>query len=90
MTNVEKMEALVKELALVFPGLGLSFGYIGNCGRGYDDRGWKVFTKVRDKKYGLSVSYGLADTKGLERACGLYGRMAVVNFATKWDKEELA
>lgn len=87
MSNVEKMERLVKELAVAFPDLGLSFGYIGNCGRNYDDRGWKVFTRVRDKKYGLSVSYDLGDTEGLERSCRLATRMAVVNFAAKYSKE---
>jgi len=90
MSNVDKMAALVKELAVAFPGLGLSFGYIGNCGRGYDDRGWRVFTNLKDKKYGLSVSYKLGGANEIEKACGLSGRMAVVNFATKWDKEKLA
>jgi hypothetical protein len=41
------IEACVRGLAVEFPQLGLSFGYIGNVGRGYDDRGWRVFTTVR-------------------------------------------
>jgi len=40
----------VTELSVLFPTLGLSFGYIGNCDLGcgpkYDDRSWKVFTKL--------------------------------------------
>lgn len=87
MSNVDKMAALVKELAVAFPGLGLSFGYIGNCGRGYDDRGWRVFTNLKDKKYGLSVSYKLGGADDIEKACGLGGRMAVLNFAAKYSKE---
>ncbi len=86
MSNIDKMEALVKELAVAFPGLGLSFGYIGNCGLGYDDRGWRVFTNKRDPKYGLSVSYCLGGSDDVEEACGLGGRMDVVNFVIRNSK----
>jgi hypothetical protein len=44
-------EAIFAKLKAAFPQLGLSYGYIGNCGmigRTYvDDRSWRIFTSVR-------------------------------------------
>ena len=53
----------VHELSILFPSLGLSFGYIGNCDLGcgprYDDRSWKVFTKLATGASACSdVSWG--------------------------------
>lgn len=47
-------EELKKELAAKYPEVGLTFGYIGNCGSGYDDRSWYFFTKISipGQKYG--------------------------------------
>lgn len=42
----QEIQECVKELAAKYPQVGLTFGYIGNCGPGYDDRSWFVFTKV--------------------------------------------
>ena len=41
------LERLAQQLAVEFPHLKISFGYIGNCGMGgandYDDRSWRFF-----------------------------------------------
>ena len=65
----------VAELSILFPALGLSFGYIGNCDLGcgpkYDDRSWKVFTKLATPSCACSdVSWGGVPT-------GHLGRMAI-------------
>lgn len=65
----------VIELSLLYPSLGLSFGYIGNCdlgcGPAYDDRSWKVFTKLATPGSSCSdVSWGGRPSSHL-------GRMAV-------------
>ena len=65
----------VHELSILFPSLGLSFGYIGNCDLGcgprYDDRSWKVFTKLATGASTCSdVSWGGYPSQQL-------GRMAV-------------
>ncbi|MAM40817.1 MAG: hypothetical protein CL949_20460 [Erythrobacter sp.] len=53
------IRAKVQTLAEQFPELGLSCGYIGNCGHNFDDRSWKVFTKLRNNDgHGSSVSFG--------------------------------
>ena len=47
---VEALREMIRELGNEYPGLNLSFGYIGNCSLGcgpaYDDRSWKVFTTL--------------------------------------------
>lgn len=62
------IRALVAEKAAKFPTLGLSYGYIGNCDLSghYDDRSFRVFTKLRDRA-GYSVSYGDATAATLGR-----------------------
>lgn len=60
----------VDQMSERFPQLGLTTGYIGNCdfrGR-YDDRSWKVFTKLRrNDQHGLSVSFGGVPTSDVPR-----------------------
>jgi hypothetical protein len=41
-----KLQEVQNRLAEKYPGVGLTFGYIGNCNDRYDDRLWKFFTKV--------------------------------------------
>jgi hypothetical protein len=41
-----EMLKLVDELAAKYPEAGLTFGYLGNCGRNYDDRVWYIFTRI--------------------------------------------
>lgn len=41
-----------------FADLDVSVGYIGNCGPGFDDRSWRVFTNLR-RTCGYSVSVHL-------------------------------
>lgn len=60
----DTITAAVKALAAQYPQLGLSFGYIGDLGRNYDDRSWRVFTKLVDKT-GRSVSFGYHSTEEL-------------------------
>lgn len=54
------IRALVTEKAARYPELGLSYGYIGNCDFGgrYDDRSFRVFTKVRDERGAYSINFG--------------------------------
>lgn len=33
-------------LQKLFPASGITVGYIGNCGPGFDDRSWRVFTTL--------------------------------------------
>ncbi len=44
---IDYLEQLAQQLAVEFPHLKISFGYIGNCGMGgandYDDRSWRFF-----------------------------------------------
>lgn len=56
----EILGALVKDAAAEHPRLGLSFGYIGNCGIGYDDRSFRVFAKLATPRChgGCDVSFG--------------------------------
>lgn len=53
---------LVKAAALKYPPLGLSYGYIGNCNLfgkfGYDDRSFRVFTRLNDAQTRSSVAFG--------------------------------
>ncbi len=60
---------IVKQAALEHPRLGLSFGYIGNCDFGgrYDDRRWKVFTKLATPQChgACDVSFGGVETARL-------------------------
>jgi len=63
------------ELSVLYPALGLSFGYIGDCDLGCgpadDDRSWKVFTKLATPGSSCSdVSWG-------GRPSGHLGRLAV-------------
>ncbi len=43
---IEILEGIVRTAAAAHPRLGLSFGYIGNCGIGYDDRSFRIFAKL--------------------------------------------
>lgn len=69
----EALRELVTELAAAHPSLGLTFGYIGNCSLGcgpaYDDRSWKVFTRLASTSYGQSsnISWGGYTTEHLGR-----------------------
>lgn len=40
------IEAMVEKAKADMPWAGLSFGYIGNCSRNFDDRCWYVWTKI--------------------------------------------
>ena len=69
------LRSMVLELSILFPSLGLSFGYIGNCDLGcgpkYDDRSWKIFTKLATGASSCSdVSWGGYPSQHL-------GRMAI-------------
>lgn len=93
MTNKEKMEALVANLAEAFPQFSLSFGYIGNLDHRWgDDRSWRVFTNRRESggHYGRSVSFHLGSTEGLEQACRLSMRMNLVTFVATLHNAERA
>lgn len=56
----EILGALVKTAADEHPRLGLSFGYLGNCGIGYDDRSFKIFAKLATPRChgACDVSFG--------------------------------
>ncbi|WP_162815028.1 hypothetical protein [Erythrobacter aureus] len=68
-TAATLLRTQVEELAVQYPDLGLSFGYIGNLSIGpiHDDRSWKVFTKCATPRcHGASdVSWGGYATKNL-------------------------
>jgi hypothetical protein len=64
MSTANQITAIVATLAVEFPGLRLSFGYIGNLERYGDDRCWRVFTNVKDDG-GRSVSFGYHGTDRL-------------------------
>ena len=65
----DMIRALMEAAAIKYPKLGLSFGYIGNCslfgGKGLDDRSWRVFTNLRERNGGYSVSFGGHSTDNL-------------------------
>lgn len=89
LTTVQKLEALVKEVAEQHPSFGLSFGYIGNCdlyGDRYDDRSWSVFAKLatRDCIGACNVSYGGYPTNALIH----FLRVAELGLATWAEKQE--
>ena len=48
-TPYDAIEACVIALRAEFPGLSLTFGYIGNVDRFGDDRCWRVFTNRAPK-----------------------------------------
>lgn len=53
------ISALVKEFAAKYPEAGLSFGYIGNFSMepgGFDDREWRVFSRMERVEGGTSGS----------------------------------
>lgn len=50
MTPAARCETLLKKMQAAYPDVGISFGYVGNCGIGYDDRSWYFFTKVINPK----------------------------------------
>lgn len=87
--NTRSMEALVEQLKQTFPALGLSFGYIGNCGHDYDDRGWRVFTNRRTEpgRFGTSISFHLGGTDELESNCRLRRRMDLVTFCAELNSQ---
>jgi hypothetical protein len=69
--NTAKFDKVLKILQQQYPEAGLSFGYIGNVGRGYgtyDDLQWFFFTKVWESNPGFyrnchSFSIGLTPQK---------------------------
>ena len=66
------LRAMVSELAERHPRLGLSFGYVGNCdlhGGRWDDRSWKVFTKLATRSFAnaCDVGFGSHGTPELGR-----------------------
>jgi hypothetical protein len=44
MTVIDNNALALETLKAEFPQFKLSHGYLGNCGRGYDDRTWYIFT----------------------------------------------
>lgn len=56
----QEIEAEVNRLKALFPRVGLSYGYIGNCSNVFDDRGFTVFTQVAyaDGSQGSSTRFG--------------------------------
>ena len=34
------------QLQAMFPAVTITIGYIGNCGAGFDDRSWRIFTDI--------------------------------------------
>ena len=58
-----RCQALLAAMQAAHPRLGLSFGYIGNCGfgpGGYDDRSWSFFAKLATPRCAnaCDVSFG--------------------------------
>lgn len=56
MATYEMLQAKVKELAIELP--GVTFGYIGNCDRRFDDRVWMIFLPHPDR---VGDAYGADD-----------------------------
>lgn len=54
------IRAEMERVAALFPRVGLSYGYIGNCSNSHDDRGFMLFTQVehRDGSRGTSTRFG--------------------------------
>lgn len=50
----------MERVAALFPRVGLSYGYIGNCSNAHDDRGFMVFTQVAhcDGSRGVTTRFG--------------------------------
>ena len=75
MTGREMCEALLSVYQEQYPTIGLTFGYIGNCGPGfgdttYDDRSWYFFTDVQqpaDSLGGGREKFGGVRTQNLLR-----------------------
>ena len=44
--NHEELRAAQIDLAAKYPQIGLTLGYIGNCGPKYDNRSWYFWTEV--------------------------------------------
>ena len=67
MSNARKrLDVLLQQMRERYPDVGLSFGYIGNCGAGFDDRSFMFFTKVKPLGEANCLSFGHADTAGLD------------------------
>ncbi|MFZ3482080.1 hypothetical protein [Sphingomonas sp. 3-13AW] len=68
----ETIHAAVNAAAVLYPQLGLSFGYLGGvgpgCGEHGDDRSWQVFTKLATPRCvnACDVSFGSVDTDRIE------------------------
>jgi len=54
------IRAEMERVAALFPRVGLSYGYIGNCSNVHDDRGFMIFTKVMhvDGSTGTTTRFG--------------------------------
>jgi hypothetical protein len=68
-TADQRLRGLIEAMRLTYPELGLSFGYIGNCGQWGDDRCWCVFTKLSSKPAAnaCNVSWGYANTQDVAK-----------------------
>jgi len=66
-TAHDRCRALMERMKVAHPRLGLSFGYIGNCGHGYDDRSWMFFAKLATPRChgACDVSFGSHSTAQL-------------------------
>ncbi|HLM62280.1 MAG TPA: hypothetical protein VK308_15870, partial [Pyrinomonadaceae bacterium] len=63
-----KLEQFAKMLQKDYPNLGFSYGYIGNVGTNYDDRSFKIFSRIPALgAVGQNASYG-----GFSKPEGLY------------------
>jgi len=67
MSNARKrLDVLLQQMREKYPEIGLSFGYIGNCGAGFDNRSWMFFTKVKPLCHANCLSFGHSCTAGLD------------------------
>ena len=68
-TPDRELAVLVDRLKRKYPEANLSYGYLGNVGRGGDDRSWYVFSKLsRPKSYGhKSYKWGGQSTENLDK-----------------------
>jgi hypothetical protein len=62
----KRLDILLQQMRKRYPDVALSFGYIGNCGAGFDDRSWMFFTKVKPLGHANCLSFGHSDTAGLD------------------------
>lgn len=68
-TACAQLQTLVQTLASAHPGLGMSFGYIGNLTHNEDDRAWSVFTTLSTRRgaNACNVRWGSVATSELPK-----------------------